>query len=52
MKYSGSTLIRHDAILSVSLELEWGHLIRFGSHNHALAVIDMAINNAPNPVHP
>ncbi|QAY01851.1 hypothetical protein ValSw41_31 [Vibrio phage ValSw4_1] len=38
---------KHDAILSVSLELEWGHLIRFGSHNHALAVIDMAINNAP-----
>lgn len=36
-----------DAIISVDLELEWHHLIRFGSHNHALAIIDRAINNAP-----
>lgn len=43
---------KHDAIVSVNLELDWHHLIRFGSHNHALAVIDMAINNAPTLLTP
>lgn len=41
-----------DAIILVDLEIEWHHLIRFGSHNHALALIDRAINNAPTLLTP
>lgn len=41
-----------DALISVEVELEWRHVFRFGSHNHALALIDMAINNAPTLLAP